>query len=1523
MNAKKAFQLSAFTAGIILYQAAAGFAATQFIDPANISATASSVNYQLEPVYSCNGNGLTGDLHTNQISTGAEPPNPGEGTMWLAEQWDTQPWIIYEFDREYTLQTMWVWNYNQVVADGSTRTGRGTRDCTIEYSTDGSNWQPLGTTHTFAIADATDTYAHNTEVDFNSVRARYVKISVLNNHGGNCSGLSEVRFYAGNMVSFATSASSVLETGGTAPVEVVLSSPVQETVTVDYSVTGGTADNGTDYSLAPGTLTFSQGQTNRTITVPVTDDGMNEDDETVTITLSGLSGGDVQLGSFAEHTLTILDPRPKVSFAYAADEALENAGSVQIPVTLSWPAAADVSVDYVVTGGTATGGGVDYQIAGSALTFQPGQTAKSLTITITDDGPGEGDETVVLRLSNVSAGARLGQYQQHTFTITERTITLLKGARYERINSGQSWESAARVGPYADVAVEFEDPANRFVFWRGSSYLPYWQAGSGTWYVDELVPRNGDGPGLRYDNVNKYSHVRIIESSPARAVVHWRYMPNFSNVDWDGWVDEYFCVWPDGVCIRTMRRGRPKLDDWLSESNLTLQRLRLQLDGIAELPAAWQTVPQLVLEADSQAHYNNEGFMEERRAYNLRCRRNGMPAELEFTLDTSGGASVNNPAMVIRNWGHAAVVVRLDGRPFRNWRAGYAEQPLGADLVLWLGKRSTQPIRVTVTPLGQTTSANKAPRVDAGEDISLLVSPGAPGPYEANLSGSVEDDGLPSDSLTGSWTKVAGAGSAAFADAGSASTAVWLSAPGQYKLRLTAGDGQLSSSDDVLVTVKTDSVPAGSPDAWLRFNEGSGDATVEQIGGISCAIGGHKSLWKAGILGSCLQFDGYESVVTLPQAHTPSVSGGLTVEAWVAVGANPWNWAPIVHQSSWESSGWYLGINKSGRLGFMVSAGGGWQSLVSSASLERYRWTHVAGTYSPSSGQIKLYIDGSPAGSRSAGGAISTAGRDLLIGRNNTPITPTDPVREDATLPTWYGFDGLIDEVKIYGRALDASQISGEYAQTAPDPLQREEPAMQQRILPSKPADSDRFGAFYRKLSYYETWDNMWRVSEHPDVIVKYNFAPVSTVFWRGTSYGQGWSTENNLWISDQSVEEGGGGTMSCAEHMSDKQCRHSHVRVIESTGARVVIHWRYALVDILYNQPRVDGDTGWGDWVDEYYSIYPDGAGVRDVKYWTSESRHYSLQDTQFLTPPGKRPEEIIDLESLTLVNESGQSRTLSWAGGIPGNTLSNANIEVVNLKSAYKPFVIFEVGVYIGPWGQDEKNDYTYWPAWNHWPASQILSDGRLATGTDHLIHAALGEVDTDDLSTDQMMYGFTNQSPVSLVALGKSWNRAPSLSVTGGGLSSEGYDRGQRAYILRQTQPGASQLSFSLSGSSNSPVVNPCFIVKNWDGPEQVDVSVNGSPAADGDALCGIEMSANGPRSLAVWVRTQSTTTTGFTISIRPAVPGDLDHDGDVDRADLRILLLYWLDAGPGYQDLEADLDGDGTVSFEDYAMLVALL
>jgi RHS repeat-associated protein len=134
-------------------------------------------------------------------------------------------------------------------------------------------------------------------------------------------------------------------------------------------------------------------------------------------------------------------------------------------------------------------------------------------------------------------------------------------------------------------------------------------------------------------------------------------------------------------------------------------------------------------------------------------------------------------------------------------------------------------LTATATDLyGNTASAtrhviratNQAPTVNAGADQTISL------PASATLSGSASDDGLPTGStLTTTWSRISGPGNVTFTNPNQATTTASFSAAGTYTLRLTASDGSLSSSDDVVITVtpqnQAPQVNAGA-DQTVSFN---------------------------------------------------------------------------------------------------------------------------------------------------------------------------------------------------------------------------------------------------------------------------------------------------------------------------------------------------------------------------------------------------------------------------------------------------------------------------------------------------------------------------------------------------------------------------------------------------------------------------------------------------------------------------------------------------------------------------------
>ena len=117
--------------------------------------------------------------------------------------------------------------------------------------------------------------------------------------------------------------------------------------------------------------------------------------------------------------------------------------------------------------------------------------------------------------------------------------------------------------------------------------------------------------------------------------------------------------------------------------------------------------------------------------------------------------------------------------------------------------------------------ANAAPTVSAGGDVGTVLG------GSARLSGAATDDGQPTGStLATTWTLVRGPGTVTWADASLAATTATFSAIGSYTLRLTASDGERSSSDDVVVTVET---PGITRDYWLGLSDTTSVAGIPRL----------------------------------------------------------------------------------------------------------------------------------------------------------------------------------------------------------------------------------------------------------------------------------------------------------------------------------------------------------------------------------------------------------------------------------------------------------------------------------------------------------------------------------------------------------------------------------------------------------------------------------------------------------------------------------------------------------------------
>ncbi|MEI7620398.1 MAG: LamG-like jellyroll fold domain-containing protein [Candidatus Falkowbacteria bacterium] len=193
----------------------------------------------------------------------------------------------------------------------------------------------------------------------------------------------------------------------------------------------------------------------------------------------------------------------------------------------------------------------------------------------------------------------------------------------------------------------------------------------------------------------------------------------------------------------------------------------------------------------------------------------------------------------------------------------------------------------------------------------------------------------------------------------------------------------------------------------LHFNETSGqliDSSGFGNNGTSTSV----TYGVSGKYSSSLGFNGTSSTITISNSPSLSVVNNLTYEAWVMPGA--FVTSQILQKGSWDGSNLYEDLYSGWRATLNLQSGSGASIGWSSGRPIIGAWYHLAMTYDGS--MFRLYVNGSEASSTPMTGAIKVNNRLVCIG-------------SDCGLQKF--FNGRIDEVAIYNRALSSAEILDRY----------------------------------------------------------------------------------------------------------------------------------------------------------------------------------------------------------------------------------------------------------------------------------------------------------------------------------------------------------------------------------------------------------------------------------------------------------------------------------------------------------------
>jgi PKD repeat protein len=229
--------------------------------------------------------------------------------------------------------------------------------------------------------------------------------------------------------------------------------------------------------------------------------------------------------------------------------------------------------------------------------------------------------------------------------------------------------------------------------------------------------------------------------------------------------------------------------------------------------------------------------------------------------------------------------------------------------------------------------------------------------------------------------------------------------PGYYMLFVVSSAGVPSVAPFVRM-VGTAAQLAGLV-AGYAFDEGIGGTATDVSGnGNTGTISG--AMWTAGKFGSALTFNGTSARVSIADSASLALTHAFTLEAWVFPTQPPAGWRAVIGKNV---DRYYLmaGSNLNN-----PAAGGTFsttnQNVYATAALPVNTWTHLAATYDRTA--IRLFVNGVQVATGAQTAPVSTSTGVLTIGAN------------------LYGeyFTGLIDEVRVYNRALAAGEIQSDMA---------------------------------------------------------------------------------------------------------------------------------------------------------------------------------------------------------------------------------------------------------------------------------------------------------------------------------------------------------------------------------------------------------------------------------------------------------------------------------------------------------------
>jgi hypothetical protein len=208
--------------------------------------------------------------------------------------------------------------------------------------------------------------------------------------------------------------------------------------------------------------------------------------------------------------------------------------------------------------------------------------------------------------------------------------------------------------------------------------------------------------------------------------------------------------------------------------------------------------------------------------------------------------------------------------------------------------------------------------------------------------------------------------------------------------------------------------------AAYSFDETSGTTASEASGNGNNGVLTNGAVFAAGKNANGVRLDGANDYVNLGNPASLRLTGSMTLSAWINSSEFPWDDAAIISKRQSSNVGYQLDttIDRGPRtIGFKISdASGNTVARYGATAMVVNTWYHVAGVYDATNRTMNVYLNGQ-------------LNNGVLVG--TIPAVQPDSnqnvhIGQRPGVPGSFNFEGMLDDVRIYNRALSAPDIQGD-----------------------------------------------------------------------------------------------------------------------------------------------------------------------------------------------------------------------------------------------------------------------------------------------------------------------------------------------------------------------------------------------------------------------------------------------------------------------------------------------------------------